>query len=86
MHQPAWEQLELGTTGDTAGYDDEVTTSQLLVTIPVAARMLGLGRTTVYELIGVGDLEVVHIGRAARVPVEAVRDFVGRLREERASA
>ena len=37
-------------------------------------------RSTVYELIGRGDLEVVHLGRAARVPSESVRDLVGRVR------
>ena len=56
--------------------DDE----PILLTIPEAARKLGIGRTLVYELISAGDLEVVHIGRAARVPLEAVRQFVAALR------
>ena len=38
----------------------------LLLTIPQAAAVLAVGRTTVYELIGAGDLEAVHIGRSAR--------------------
>lgn len=38
--------------------------------------MLGLGRTKVYELIAGGELQVVHIGRAARVPLAAVHGFV----------
>jgi excisionase family DNA binding protein len=52
----------------------------LLLTIEDAAKALGVGRSTIYELIGKGDLEVVHIGRSARVPVESVQSFVGRLR------
>jgi excisionase family DNA binding protein len=41
--------------------------------------MLGVGRTTAYELIGSGQLQVVHIGRSARVPVAAVHSYVERL-------
>lgn len=51
-----------------------------LVTIGEAARALGLGRSKTYELIAAGELEVVHIGRAARVPVEAIEEFVQRIR------
>lgn len=58
--------------------------SPLLLTVRQAAAALGVGRTTVYELIGAGDLEVVHIGRSARVPVAAVEEFVDRLRSPRA--
>ena len=58
----------------------------ILLTIPEAARRLRIGRTLAYELIGAGTLEVVHIGRAVRVPVDAVDDFVERRRiEERSS-
>ena len=48
----------------------------ILLTIPQAARKLGIGRTLAYELIAAGELEVVHIGRAARVPLDAVHEFV----------
>ena len=34
-----------------------------------AARVLSVGRTTMYELVGAGEIEVVHIGRSVRVPV-----------------
>ena len=33
-----------------------------------------------YELVGAGDIEVVHIGRSARVPVAALEEFVERRR------
>jgi excisionase family DNA binding protein len=55
----------------------------LLLTIPQAAAVLAVGRTTVYELIAAGDLEAVHIGRSARVPVAAVEDYVERQRRGR---
>ena len=48
----------------------------LLLTIRDAARVLSVGRTTMYELIAAGAIEVVHIGRSARVPVAALEAFV----------
>ncbi len=59
-------------------------TAPLLLTVPEAARMLGVGRTLTYELIGSGQLEVVHIGRATRVPIDAVHAFVERRRADAA--
>jgi excisionase family DNA binding protein len=44
----------------------------LLLTIPEAAALLRVGRSTAYEFVGRGELEVVHIGRAVRVPVAAL--------------
>jgi len=54
----------------------------LLLTIPQAAHRLGVGRTTVYELTNAGELEVVHIGRCARVPAAALDAFVERIRDQ----
>jgi excisionase family DNA binding protein len=50
------------------------------MTIADAALALGLGRSTVYELIGRGELEVVHVGRSARVPAAALQTLIERLR------
>jgi excisionase family DNA binding protein len=52
----------------------------LLLTIVEAARVLSIGRTTMYELVGSGEIDVVHIGRSARVPVDALEEFVDRQR------
>lgn len=52
----------------------------LLLSVEEAGKALGVSRSTMYELIGSGDLEVVHIRRSVRVPVDAVHDFVRRLR------
>lgn len=49
---------------------------RLLLKVAEAASMLGIGRTKAYELIGRGELQVVHIDRAARVPMVAVRRYV----------
>jgi excisionase family DNA binding protein len=68
-----------GKAADAAG-DSDPEPAPLLLTIPDAGRLLGLGRTTMYGLIGAGEVEVVHIGRAARIPLESVERFVDRLR------
>ena len=57
-----------------------------LLTIAETACELRISRSTAYELIAAGELEVVHIGRSARVPAEAIDDFVRRLREQSAQA
>ncbi|SDD18308.1 helix-turn-helix domain-containing protein [Actinokineospora iranica] len=54
---------------------------QVLLTPEQAAERLGLGRTTVYALIGSAELESVKIGRSRRVPVDAVAAYVERLRQ-----
>ena len=54
----------------------------LFVPVLTAARMLGIGRTKVYELVGEGELELVHIGCRALIPVDSVHSFAGRLRNQ----
>jgi excisionase family DNA binding protein len=49
---------------------------QLLLTVREAAWRLGVGRTTVYALVTSGQLRSVQIGRARRIPVDALSDFV----------
>lgn len=58
----------------------------LLLPIPEAARRLGLGRSKLYELIACGDIETVRIGRAVRVPVVALVEYVDRLRSASSAA
>jgi len=49
------------------------------------SRALSLGRSTIYELISAGKLEVVHIGRAARVTVSSLEEFIRSLPRRPAS-
>lgn len=51
----------------------------LLVTVVEAARLLGIGRSKLYELIGNGIIPTVLVGRARRVPVASLTDFVDAL-------
>jgi excisionase family DNA binding protein len=60
--------------------DDERAVPRLL-TVKEAGRVLSVSRSTIYELIAAGRLEVVHIGRAVRIPLDAVAGYVHTLRE-----
>ena len=58
------------------------TDDRLLLRIPEAAARLGLGRSTVYELVQRGELPVVRVGRAVRVPLAALQHWVERQTDE----
>jgi excisionase family DNA binding protein len=51
-------------------------TQPLLLTVPQAAKLLNLGRTKVYELIGTKQLPVVRFGRAVRVSSASLKRWV----------
>jgi excisionase family DNA binding protein len=55
---------------------------KLLLTVDEAARRLGIGRSHAYVFVLRGEIESVKIGRSRRVPVEAIEQFVDRLRAE----
>lgn len=48
---------------------------RLLLTV-VEAAVLGIGRSTMYELLRAGEVEVFHLWRCARVPATALEEFV----------
>ena len=50
--------------------------ARLLLRIPEAAEALGLGRSTVYELINEQQLPVVRVGRSVRIPAAALTAWV----------
>ena len=47
-----------------------------LIRVDEAARFLSIGRSTLYELIARGDIPTIHIGRAVRIPTQALKDVV----------
>lgn len=57
----------------------------LLVCPEDAARVLGIGRTKVYALIGSGALRSVKVGGLRRIPVAALDEFVAQLEAEAAA-
>lgn len=48
-----------------------------LLSIEEAAAILGVKRTSVYRVIGAGELRSVKVGRRRLVPSSAVDEFVG---------
>ena len=52
----------------------------LLVTIPQAAQLLAVGRSTIYELIWNHELEPVHIGRSVRLTIDDLENYIQRKR------
>lgn len=54
------------------------TPAPLSVRISVAAAMLGIGRTKLYELIGAGEIELIKVGKVSLIPMRALEDFVER--------
>ena len=56
----------------------EAVQHSLLLTIPEAAKSLRLSRAKVYELVRLEDLPVVRFGRAVRVSVKALEQWIER--------
>ena len=50
----------------------------ICVRINDAARMIGVGRTKLYELIATGEVEVVKLGKSTRVMTASLRALVDR--------
>ena len=62
--------------GDPESLQDMLTKSPLLLTPEDAAKVLGIGRTTVYALMKAGDLRPVHIGRSYRLARAELERYV----------
>ena len=52
----------------------------ICVRVNDAARMIGVGRTKLYELIAAGEVETVKLGKATRITTDSLRDLVRRQR------
>jgi len=49
---------------------------RLLLRPEEAARVLGIGRSKLFELLAAGELPVVRIGRSTRIPAPALQRWV----------
>jgi excisionase family DNA binding protein len=56
--------------------------SPLMVDVETAARMLGIGRTAVYEEIRLGRLKAVKRGKSRLIPVQSLNEYVQLLLSE----
>jgi excisionase family DNA binding protein len=52
------------------------TIEPLALSIKDAARLLGLGRSTIYRLIGDGQLQIVKIGNRTLIKTSSIRSLV----------
>ena len=57
-------------------------TDRLLLRPEEAAEVLGIGRSKLYDLMAIGEVEYVHIGSCRRIPVEGLHRYVDRLRAQ----
>jgi excisionase family DNA binding protein len=58
--------------------------NKLLLKPAEAAELLGVGRSTLYELVSRGDVPSVRLGRSIRVPFDALRNWVSQQSKEAA--
>lgn len=57
----------------------ETADQPLLVTVQEAARLLGIGRTTMFELIGSGGIKSIRLGRRRLISRRSLETFVDEL-------
>lgn len=51
----------------------------MLVSVEDAARLLSVGRTKIYELIGSGDLDGRKAGKSTRIVMASIHQYVENL-------
>lgn len=59
--------------------------AKLLVTVEEASHLLSIHRTTIYDMLGRGDLPSVKIGRRRLISRQALIDFISRSEHEGSS-
>jgi excisionase family DNA binding protein len=65
--------------GDPQPLQERLAGDVLLLTPEEAARVLRVGRTTIYGLIKAGELRSLHIGRSCRLARAELERYVNRL-------
>jgi excisionase family DNA binding protein len=65
--------------GGTSQHSETGQDQRLLVNVQEAAKLLGLGRTNVYALIGRGEIPTILIGRRRLISTAALADWVNGL-------
>ena len=59
--------------------DGAISTPPILVPVTKAARLLSLGRTRIYELLGQGSLEARKLGKLTMITTASIQKFVDEL-------
>jgi excisionase family DNA binding protein len=73
--------IALAVKNALASLEPSATCDTVMLSVPEAAKQLGVGTTKLKQLIGSGQLASVTIGRRRLVPASSVRAF-GRTEEE----
>lgn len=60
--------------------------ARTLLSVPEARKRLNVGHTTIYRLLGSGQLGSVKIGTRRLVPEDAVDAYIARLQSEQGDA
>ena len=55
---------------------------KLLVSVEEAAELLGVGRSTVYDLMRTGEISSVLVRRCRRIPMDALRAYLRTLQSQ----
>jgi len=53
----------------------------ICVRVNDAARMIGVDRTKLYELIAAGEIETVKLGKSTRITTASLHELIRRQRE-----
>jgi excisionase family DNA binding protein len=62
--------------------NDSAPPPKMVVTVPEAGEMLGIGRNAAYAAAQRGDIPVIKIGKLKRVPVRAIEAMLDRASRE----
>ena len=63
--------------------ENKVKMEKLLLRVPEAADVLGVGISTMYEMLAQGQLSAVRFGRAVRIRADDLREWVNKHSEKR---
>ncbi|RZP19560.1 MAG: DNA-binding protein [Erythrobacter sp.] len=75
-----------GTSEQRSDPKRQPATEPIAMRVPEACRYLGIGRSTLYVLIGEGEIEIIKLGNSTLVLTESLRNLVERRRIPRVLA
>ena len=56
--------------------------SQILYSVEEAASLIGIGRTFMFHLLAIGEIDSLKIGRCRKIPRDAIDSYIERLRAQ----
>jgi len=69
-----------GANGQRADQKRQTEIEPIAMRVPEACRYLGVGRSTLYVLIGEGEIEFIKLGSSTLILTQSLRDLVERRR------